>query len=262
MNISAPADHPTLVNFIDPTEYFFGIDYDKGNGAVQGGIYNRSFVGLRIENCKPGTIESLHLYYKALEAKEKDLKTVQFQLVGSRFTNFLRKVLPWNDSIHEVGNCTHWGANGLVWCSILPRKHMFPKDLFISLFEKYSIEQPHNIHVVYYKEVEHARKFYPEWMSTKSLVAPFRFLRNWYYFDLIPFCDIIVEVPKGQTKAIITQQKGKRPGFNFNLLNYSWVSLFVAYVLWHSEISLPLSNIFIRMLVLLVIYFFYFWINL
>lgn len=145
--------------------YFFGIDFDRGNGAVQGGIYNRSYCGLRIENLPKGATENLHRYYKALEAKERVLKTAHFQLVGSRFTNFLRKILPWKDEPNEFGNCTHWSANGLVWASVLPRKHMFPKDLFINLFERNYEEElkrnggkplplsESNIHVVYYKEV-------------------------------------------------------------------------------------------------------------
>jgi len=260
MNISAPADHPTLVNFIDPAEYFFGIDFDKGNGAVQGGIYNRSFCGLRIENCKARSIEALHMYYQALHAKERDLKTAQFLLVGSRWKNFLRKIFPWNDSLEEYGNCTHWAANGLVWGSLMPRKHMFPKDLFVSLFEKYHGENPSNIHVVYYKEVEHSKKYYPEWVNTQSIVSPFRFLRSWYYYDLVDFSDIVIEVPKGEKKAIVIKKKGRRPEHSrlINYTNYTLIGIVLMYTLWYSEYYIPYNNIFFRLIVLFILYFFLF----
>ena len=41
-------DEDKLVNFVDPTEYLYGTQFDDV-GAEQGGAYNRQIVGVRIE---------------------------------------------------------------------------------------------------------------------------------------------------------------------------------------------------------------------
>lgn len=58
-----PLHHPTMVNFIPPEEFIFGTD---GELAQQGGVYNRPFVSVRIENVAPGATDALHSYYEAL----------------------------------------------------------------------------------------------------------------------------------------------------------------------------------------------------
>lgn len=52
-----------MVNFIPPHEFVFGTD---GEMAQQGGVYNRPYVSVRVENVAPGTTDALHAYYEAL----------------------------------------------------------------------------------------------------------------------------------------------------------------------------------------------------
>jgi hypothetical protein len=101
-------------------------------------------------------------------------------------------------------------------------------------------------------------------MSTHSLVAPFRFLRNWYYQDLLAFSDVVVEVLPGDMRATLTQKRARRPvhASLINLFNYGWVAAIVLGVLLYSDWSISFSNVFFRLFLLFVIYFFYFWINL
>jgi hypothetical protein len=112
--------------------------------------------------------------------------------------------------------------------------------------------------------VAHAKKYYPEWMSTQSLVAPFRFLRNWYYKDLLAFSDVVVEVQPGDMRATLTQKRARRPvhASLINALNYGWVAVLVLLVLYYSDWSVSFSNVFCRLFLLFVLYFFFFWINL
>jgi len=53
----------TLINFFKPEDYFFGTDPKI---AQQGGIYNRPFVGVRIENTAPGATDAMHSYFQAV----------------------------------------------------------------------------------------------------------------------------------------------------------------------------------------------------
>lgn len=65
MNIMGNFTDPdsTLINFFDPSEYFYGTDPKV---AQQGGVYSRPFVGVRIENVAPGATDALHAYYQAV----------------------------------------------------------------------------------------------------------------------------------------------------------------------------------------------------
>mmetsp|Transcript_17405 Transcript_17405/g.33031 ORF Transcript_17405/g.33031 Transcript_17405/m.33031 type:complete len:499 (+) Transcript_17405:70-1566(+) len=65
MNIMGNFTDPdsTLINFFEPSEYFFGTDPKI---AQQGGVYSRPFVGVRIENAAPGATDALHAYYQAV----------------------------------------------------------------------------------------------------------------------------------------------------------------------------------------------------
>lgn len=71
MNILGDLDAASdarMVNFVPPAEYLYGTrGYDTF--AQQGGVYNRPFVGLRIERVAPGATDAMHAYYLALDAR-------------------------------------------------------------------------------------------------------------------------------------------------------------------------------------------------
>ena len=52
----------------------------------------------------------------------------------------------------------------------------------------------------------------------QCVVNPRDPLRNWFYWDLTPYANVIVKVEPGTTKAVITKGQGKRPP--------SWLSYF------------------------------------
>jgi hypothetical protein len=62
-----------MVYFIDPAMYLFGTDPIL---SPQGGVYNRPFVGVRIENVADGATNALHAYFQALDkASAIEMKT-------------------------------------------------------------------------------------------------------------------------------------------------------------------------------------------
>ena len=71
MNIVGPAVKDcAMVNFIPTEEYLFGTDkLDKE--CEQGGIYNRRFYGLRIQNVSKSKLKALHYHFKSLQYREK-----------------------------------------------------------------------------------------------------------------------------------------------------------------------------------------------
>lgn len=69
-NIMGDFDDPdaAMVNFVSPKEYIFGTSgFDTY--AQQGGVYNRPFVGVRVERVAAGATDAMHAYFVALDLK-------------------------------------------------------------------------------------------------------------------------------------------------------------------------------------------------
>jgi hypothetical protein len=81
-----------MVNFLHPSDYLFG-DQKNLVGSEQGGIYHRSFVGIRIENVETEKIEKMHKYYLELQERAKTEKCniiKKNQLISAQL-----QVIPW-----------------------------------------------------------------------------------------------------------------------------------------------------------------------
>ena len=68
MNILGGVEGADMVNMVDPSDYLYGT-HGWETYAQQGGVYNRDFVGVRVERCAPGAIDALHAYYEALNKR-------------------------------------------------------------------------------------------------------------------------------------------------------------------------------------------------
>jgi len=86
MNIVGGHGDRDMVHFLDPSAYLFGSD-TRGN--EQGGIYNRSYAGVRIERLPDDTIVMLDHFYRLLKERQ-ELGACEFILVGGRILNNLR----------------------------------------------------------------------------------------------------------------------------------------------------------------------------
>jgi hypothetical protein len=62
-----------------------------GQWSEQGGIYNRAFASIRIENLDAARIRAIHAQYVALKAAQ-EARSYNFSLIGFRIGNFIAKV--------------------------------------------------------------------------------------------------------------------------------------------------------------------------
>ena len=230
-----------LVNLMDPAEYIFGTrDFRTWN--QQGGVYNGSMVGVRIEKAPAGATEALHAYFQALDKRSRVGDRVagpgsrgaiaQFQIAGGRTMAWIREHFPrvkfLGVDVRQTvlsGNCAQWTSTGMKWAGLVHRSRMFPKAIFVDILEDQWFrgkEGPSNVHVVYYKQAlrdDDPNKFYKDYYNISSFVNPLYLMRNVVYWNLERFADVTVSVPEGTCTAIPTPQpKPARPP---KLLKYS-----------------------------------------
>ena len=195
-------DEDKLVNFVDPTEYLYGTQFDDV-GAEQGGAYNRQIVGVRIEEWPDDLVCDLHYYYSKM-ARRETKKNAKFSLILGPFYNFLRSRMPEGVSWAESGNCARWTSQGMVFADALSYAHVWPKQIWINLFEKLGAANRDNVNVVLYQHIPHAVQTYgdgsPLWMEG---VSPLSFISDISYLDLKRFANVIVSVPENETTAEI-----------------------------------------------------------
>ena len=219
MNIVGLKDH-SMVNFLDPTEYFFGIN-KFNNGNEQGGIYNRHFYGLRIEKLNDNNLLTLNSYYRAIEHQSNLADVSKFRLVGGRIGSLI-KYIPFiydllgkfnsnrnnfnnNFNIGNEGNCAMHTSNGLEFAGLIPRKRIFPKAILVDMFEREMLINPNNVHLIEYKEIsknniKECYKLYPNYYCAPAIVNPIALLRSLRYYNLSKMCDAKVYVKKIKLK--------------------------------------------------------------
>lgn len=206
MNIVKNVSNRSMVNFVEANEYLYGVN-SFDDGAQQGGAYNRRIVSVRIEEWDDDLVQDLHYFYEKLKRKEQK-ESVTFNLILGPILNFFRNHLPFGLTWAERGNCARWTSSGLVFSDLVNFPHIWPKQIWINLFERWGRKDRKNVHVVVYEHIPHAKQTYgdgtPLWLES---VSPLSIVYNWSYFDLKKFADVVVTVPEGTTKAIITKQE-------------------------------------------------------
>ena len=88
-------------------------------------------------------------------------------------------------------------------------KCMWPKTIWIRLFEQFG-KDPKNVNVVVYKRADHAHHIYgrkePK-MLWQNGGSPLSFMWNWSYLDLDKFANVVVDVPKDTTRAVVKRME-------------------------------------------------------
>jgi len=167
-------------------------------------------------------------YYYHKVRRYQNEQSVKFSLAFGNIWNWIAHWLPID--VAERGNCAHWTSKGLVECQLLKTPSLFPKRIFVNLFERNGLNNPNNVNVVSYRRVKHAHQTYGEpedpWISGVAPLAP---ITNLLYFNLEKFAHVIVEVPPGSTKAEIRKQKHPAAP---NWYRYNWYSLACAGLLF------------------------------
>jgi hypothetical protein len=203
MNISGLAGHD-MVNFMDPAEYLYGTDFAPGN--EQKGLYNRSMIGLRIEEVSPEKILKLDEYYCGIRERQRN-GDAKFHLSMSRLVNTLDWMLPM--AMVEMGNCAAWSSAGLKNSGITNWRSYYPKRIFVKLLQETARHEPaDNWNVVSYQRIPHAVRAVGIGDEIRGPVTPIHFFSSRKYRDLhdMSFVKATVLVPEGETTAVI------RPG--------------------------------------------------
>ena len=174
MNILGGVEGADMVNMVEPSDYLYGT-HGWETYAQQGGVYNRDFVGVRVERCAPGAIDALHAYYEALNKRSHiEDGGATFQLVDARLSTLAAQLPPplgrlvagaagqiknateflvrgkrsapgakahqvvvdeFRHARRTAGNCAQWTSSGIVFAGLIPRTRLFPKSILIDLLE-------------------------------------------------------------------------------------------------------------------------------
>mmetsp|Transcript_30504 Transcript_30504/g.42083 ORF Transcript_30504/g.42083 Transcript_30504/m.42083 type:complete len:350 (-) Transcript_30504:46-1095(-) len=128
-----------MVTFIHPNDYLFGTcGWKEGNEA--GGIYNRTFHGLRIENVHEEKIEIMDAYFRALEQDARSHQAT-YSMVTGQIANFF-------SGTQYEGNCASWSSKGLVRAGLMGSASSWPKEIWLLLRQgaENSLEKWHESH--------------------------------------------------------------------------------------------------------------------
>lgn len=223
-NIEAKEVGKPFIQFYKTAEYLYGV-VPETCGA-QRGVYNRNIVGIRVYGVKEENMKEMHKHI--LNLIQMEHKKIEFNIVLGPVLNVIRSYFP-NFNMPEFGNCSKWTSTMLQKAGVLNRTFVWPRTVFIDIFEM-AEKRGFEIDVVFYEKPDHIKKPTLGVKSNGVLfegIAPFQFMRNWMYSDLRHFSNIIVQsklMENGQTKAIIKRNNNvlKPDGFR-NLLNNKYV---------------------------------------
>lgn len=182
MNVTGHSSQP-LINFIDPVEYFF-TDYQH-IGNQQKGIFNRSFLTVRIDNVDEQIITKLDNYYKNLDEQNKKGR-IKYGTILYIFTNWFKKKM----GLPIRGNCAYWVSSGLHDSKIINGISSWPLFLFFKvLLTQISLTQLSNINIISYRSIKYKQE------PKGSLMYPLFWLKASYkpIWNLGSFANIIVE---------------------------------------------------------------------
>eukprot|EP01048_Picozoa_sp_COSAG05_P009106 COSAG05_NODE_726_length_7707_cov_30.238302_5_plen_391_part_00 len=216
MNIVNPghAANPSdihVVNFLSLEAMLFGIgDTDGACGSEQGGVYNRHFTGLRIEELDDDSILAMHHAFLSL-ASQGNAGRLSFSITGGQVRGLARHFLQIGNQ--GLGNCAVWTSTGLVAAGLIRRPSAFPGRVWSMLHEgalrRWGSE---NVNVVHYAEVPECHKKNPNMTSLPgelvSLTGP---LATWRYWRRERFARVVVSVEPGSRTATVTRRQEAPP---------------------------------------------------
>lgn len=234
VNIDARKNRPSMVDFLDPKEYFYGTD-EKLTGE-QRGVYNRNMISLQVDHVPPEKIMAMHQYFLELDQLSQAGKHRFGALPRPIQDYFQSKIEQLDQKLDQVeerikqtrpviyGNCAKWSSEGLIRAGVITYRSYWPKAIWINMFENYQhtvIKTRENLKVISYRRIKHAKRAYGQDRSQViTQVAPLQTFRSLTYFNLEKFADQIVEVPEGETQAKITTiDRPKQPSNWRNFLN-------------------------------------------
>lgn len=179
MNVS----NSPLINFFDSDKYLFTDDKMPGNG--QCGVFNRSFLSIRIENVDLERIKKLHEFY--LNLQHESLKpSIKYGMILYPLTNPIRRLF----GFPIKGNCSYWTGLGLKEIGLVKNTSNWPLLLWFKLLFNQMEHNIDNINIISYPSINYKKE------PTGSLLAPYIGLMHGYesYWNLDQFANIKVKI--------------------------------------------------------------------
>lgn len=196
MNVSGQKNNP-LINFLDPHKYMFTDERDIGN--QQGGIINRSFLSVRVDNVDTEKIVKLDEYYKRLAEDNKNNK-VQYGMILYTLTNWFRKML----GLPIKGNCSCWTGRGLAEIGMIDATSSWPLFLFFRvLFTQITRTSLENINVISYRSIRYHEE------PKGALLYPFYWMKHSYghIWNLGSIANIVVKPKRVELEELEESEK-------------------------------------------------------
>lgn len=184
-----------MVHIMDPTDYLFTNPKVKMlEGSEQGGVYNRSFSGFRIEEWDEEKIIKMHEYFLKIEKENEEQKIGYSLLFGPLISK-------WFPNVNEKGNCSYWTSKGMCEAGILKTPTLWPKFLFSVLYFTCGKEH-YNHNIVFYKCMKEEKQL-------NGWLKPFFWISNELFKNLKKFANIIVDYKKegDEMEAIIRKNE-------------------------------------------------------
>lgn len=130
-------------------------DYLFGSAGGKGGIFSRCICSLRMQRHDPDAIEAMHFFLRSLSSSHiagsrSSAQVVGFSLIGIFKTAF-DFIFPMGQRRMQ-GNCAQFCSQGLFLAGLLSRPHVFPKFVWVDMFEHILLGSESGVHVVYFKQ--------------------------------------------------------------------------------------------------------------
>eukprot|EP00992_Anisonema_acinus_P007317 TRINITY_DN3055_c0_g1_i1.p1 TRINITY_DN3055_c0_g1~~TRINITY_DN3055_c0_g1_i1.p1 ORF type:complete len:265 (+),score=42.24 TRINITY_DN3055_c0_g1_i1:67-861(+) len=136
-----------LINFLPLDEYLFGVDPVMAPRGEQGGVYQRNVCGVRVERLPRADVLAMHHLFQSFAFQEAAGRAAF--TAGGNMHPILQHFTP---GLYVArGNCARWSARGLVAAGLIRTPSMFPKLLWIHLFQSMLTRDASNVSVVYYQ---------------------------------------------------------------------------------------------------------------
>lgn len=212
MNIVNPghAQNPSeihVVNFLELEDMLFGIgDTDGACGSEQGGVYNRGFTGLRIEEVADADILAMHHTFMSLAA-QGNAGRLSFSITGGQMRGLAQHFLSIGNQV--LGNCSVYSSAGLVSAGLIRRPSVFPGRVWAMLHEN-ALRRwgEENVNVVHYREVPGCHKQSPLLACASgelaSITGP---VATWRYWRRERFAHVTVAAQEGEWEAEVVSHK-------------------------------------------------------
>lgn len=216
-----------MVQWIDLTEYLFGVQEFKGANR-QRGVYNRPFTLVTIDDPKVDT-RAVKAYFDDL-ATRNQAGTAKFSLMFPRILNVVKAPLRWLGlSTTEYGNCARWNYEAMKAGNIFSKEvnasnfvthnTMWPKRTAVRLLDGFSQVDAKSVHVVHIPRPAHAqvtargKSEGRTYVNVFTRIADFFGLateRGRHYANLQNLAHVVISVPPDSIDAQLESRTPKQ----------------------------------------------------